>query len=825
MKKLLVLLGILFLLPAINALTLSSDKAETCATDTSVFLFTIANTANFENSYTVSLTDSAGRWAIAAPAGFNLKQGQSQTVYVYVTPSISANPGVYSLKVTLSSLAGTESATAAITVKDCHSATLTASAANAEVCSATEAKYPLTLKNTGKYTENFVLSISGVPAKWSTLSEELVRLETGQTKDMIVYSTPPADQTGNFALTITAASQNSRALASADLKLTSKGCYDFSATADTNYVSFCENSEAKIPLAIENKGSVDNSYALSVEGPVWSTVDNTNLDIPAQQGRFTNITLFPGFGVAGDFKIKVTVTPKTGESQEQIIQANVRSCHEASLKLAAVEDTICPHTSKMYAVSLVNNGEFTEKYALIVTGADFASLDKDFVELGAGNSTEFNLLIAPKDNPAETKTIIIRAEAQEPSHASATTELKLKIAPMSSCYGVQATSALTGVNVAVGEPAVVPIIVENKGLENSTYNLDVSGTGAQFVQLNPASLQLDGKSSATVYAYVAVPEQTAESSYKVTVSARLADGTVSSATTFDINLGKAAEQPEQKPIAKTPRERLIAIKDGIVAFFSSIGDKLKSIKMPSLAAPNLSLKLPALNLSFMPKEKENITAPEENETAETNETVEANETTNETNETGFNETVFPEENITNETGENITITENATEEELTENVSKFLSPEAAAKLAGNETANETGGNETAAAVTGLKAKLPSLPTLSLPALPSMKFVKDFLMESTYYIPNWLFIILVIVIVAALSYLVRRKDIVQKFNDFLEEEPETPGKKEEEKEETKPAAQDKADKSANLRHADAQDILDEVGKEEKKEKPKRKAKKK
>jgi uncharacterized membrane protein/Na+-transporting methylmalonyl-CoA/oxaloacetate decarboxylase gamma subunit len=808
MKKLLVLLGILFLLPAINALTLSSDKAETCATDTSVFLFTVSNTANFENSYTVSLTDSAGRWAIAAPAGFNLKQGQSQTVYVYVTPSISANPGIYQLKVTLSSLAGTDSATAAITVKDCHSATLTAAAANAEVCSATEAKYPLTLKNTGKYTENFVLSISGVPAKWSTLSEELVRLETGQTKDMIVYSTPPADQTGNFALTITAASQNSRALASADLKLTSKGCYDFSANADTNYVSFCENSEAKIPLAIENKGSVDNSYTIDVEGPVWSTVDNTKIDIPAQQGKFTNITLFPGFGVAGDFKIKVTVTPKTGESQEQIIQANVRSCHDTSLKLAAVEDTICPHTSKMYAVSLVNNGEFTEKYALTVTGADFASLDKDFVELGAGNSTEFNLVVAPKDNPAETKTIVVRAEAQEPSHASATTELKLKIAPMSSCYGVQATSALTGVNVAAGEPAVVPIIVENKGLENSTYNLDVSGTGAQFVQLNPASLQLDGKSSATVYAYIAVPEQTAESSYKVTVSARLADGTVSSATTFDINLGKAAAQPEQKPAAKTPRERLIAVKDEIVAFFNSIGEKLKSVKMPSLAMPNLNLKLPALNLSFMPKEKGNVTTPEENETAGANET-------NETNETGFNETVFPEENITNETGENITITENATEgenqtQQIPENVSKFLSPEAAAKLSENnmnETANETGGNESAAAVTGLKAKLPSLPTLSLPALPSIKFVKDFLMESTYYIPNWLFIILVIVIVAALSYLVRRKDLVQKFNEFLEEEP---AETKEKKEETKPAAQD---------------LLDEAGKEEKKEKPKRKAKKK
>ncbi len=278
-KKIIILLAFLFAIAGVNALTLNENGAETCATDTSVFIFSVANNENYENSYTVSFSDSAGKWAIAAPAGFNLKKSGSETVYVYVTPSISANPGIYSLKITLSSLAGTETATAKITVKDCHSASLTTNASTAEVCSATEALYPLTLQNTGKYTENFALSVSGVPAKWTTLSEELVKLEAGQVKNIMVHSTPPADQTGNFALTITAASQNSRALASADLKLVSKGCYDFSAAADTNYVSFCENSEAKIPLAVENRGSVDNSYEINVEGPVWSTIENKNADL------------------------------------------------------------------------------------------------------------------------------------------------------------------------------------------------------------------------------------------------------------------------------------------------------------------------------------------------------------------------------------------------------------------------------------------------------------------------------------------------------------------------------------------------------------------
>ncbi len=847
MKKILILLAFLFVVAGANALTLSENSAETCATDTSIFIFTVNNAENFENSYTVSFSDSAGKWAIAAPAGFNLKPGQSQSVYVYVTPSISASPGQYPLKITLSSLAGTESAEATIIVKDCHSASLTTNASTSDICSATEAVYPLTLKNTGKYTENFALSISGVPAKWTTLSEELVKLGAGQAKNIIVHSTPPADQTGNFALTITAASQNSRAMASADLDLVSKGCYDFSAAADTNYLSFCENSEAKIPLTLENKGSVDNSYSLSVEGPAWSTIENKNIDVPAQQARFTNVVLFPSYGVAGDFKVKVTVSPKIGDEQSQTILANIRSCHEASVKISSVEDTICPHTSKAYAVSVVNNGEFAEKYSLTAVGADFASIDKDFVELEAGNSTEFNLVVEPKDASAGTKTIVVRAEAQGTSHAAATSELKLNIAPMSACYGVQATAAITKVHVATGEPAVVPIILENKGLENSTYNLDVSGTGAQFVQLNPASVELNGKTAKTIYAYVAVPEQTAEQTYKVTVSARLADGTISSATTFDILLGAAEEQPAATPLtAGTPKERLAAVKDRIVAFFSSIGARITSIQMPKIGMPKLSI--PQISLPKLGSEKEEAVnetnETEGNVTEEENQTQEIVPEENQTEGWNTNETVFPaenktvEENITiteeqniieeqnqtqelppveNKTAENLTQeiapTEENLSEELPENVSQFLSPELAAKLSGeNKTENKTEETTegTGAKATGLAALKEEVSNIKMPAI-NLGVITTFLMEKTYYdIPNWLFIICVIIIIAAFSYIIRKKNLGKKFNDFLEDDAAAEIKPEETKEENKPAAQD---------------ILDEVEKEEKKEKPKRKARKK
>ena len=83
--------------------------------------------------------------------------------------------------------------------------------------------------------------------------------------------------------------------------------------------------------------------------------------------------------------------------------------------------------------------------------------------------------------------------------------------------------------------------------------------------------------------------------------------------------------------------------------------------------------------------------------------------------------------------------------------------------------------------------------------------KEFLAERTYVIPNWLFILAVIVVVSGMSYALRRKDFVEKFNKFLEAEDE-------------PSAEDKK----NNKKPSAQDILDEA---EKKKAKKRKTKQK
>jgi len=542
MRKLMLLLAALFVLGLVPAsladFGLGTDVTTqaTCATDTILYIVQVTNTGGLADSFTVSLSGDAAEWAVAAPAGFALAPGEIENVYVYVTPASGALVGKYDLKVIVNGQhSGKRTADLEVNVADCHGVTLETTTPSVEACVCEPTVYSLTLTNTGKYTENYKLSLSGNAAKWATISDDLVKLGAGENKEIFVYLTTDCDAVGEYSLTVIAESENSNALATQKLNIISQPCYEFDISPEKNYLSFCENTEVKVPITIKNEGTADNVYTLRVEGPRWATMEQEEITVPAGSEAVAKLVLFPEYRVAGDFKIKVIATGKLGEVvTEKELTANVLTCHSTDLKIGAEEDVVCPYTSKLYEISLANTGDYTEHYVVSVSGAEWASVDQAFVELAPGNSHKLNLEVNPKDVPAGEYVLKVTAESQDSCGTTDSDELIITIAPKDRCFGVQTSAALQTVEVAYGEGALVPIVIENKGTEKSTYYLDISGTGASYAQLNPATIELEGREAQTVYLYVAVPEATPQTKYPITVSARLEDGTVSSSTTVDL---------------------------------------------------------------------------------------------------------------------------------------------------------------------------------------------------------------------------------------------------------------------------------------------------
>ena len=490
-----VLLGIGSASAASFSLIAEQTLQETCPTVFTVYQFTVTNLGDEIDTYTVSKSGSAARWALISPPGFVLKPSDSQAVFVYVTPGRSAQTGSYSLELSVTGdKAGTQKSTVNLNVGECHSFSISPHQTSQEICTGSSATYSFDISNTGVWSENIRLSLAGSAAQYSSLSEEFLRLENGESRTITIFSEPRENEIGDFDLSVTARSLESNALASQNFDLKVNGCYGISLSAAENFASFCENSEVKVPLILQNSGTAPNTYNLKISGPEWIALDREQVSLAAGEQATIKAILFPGHGVNGKFSVEVTAESELGnEKDEVVLTANVLKCHGASLSISKSEDNLCPRTSKSYSAEIMNTGTKTESFVLSLGAPAWVTVDKTSFQLAESQSETVNIVASPTaDVMAGKYTVSLEVASQEGSKASAKDSLTLEISSKDSCFGVQTTAEKDYVKVAYGEGTLIPIVVENVGSETETFSLDISGNGAGFAQLNPSSVEIEG---------------------------------------------------------------------------------------------------------------------------------------------------------------------------------------------------------------------------------------------------------------------------------------------------------------------------------------------
>ncbi len=527
LKRMLILLLVL-LIPSVAAAEFvigsSTNNVDACASETAVIIVTTTNTGDSSDTYTLTL--SGDSFAVAAPSGFVLQPGQSKNSYIYITVPSDTLSGQYALTVSVSSNSGGQQTQSySLNVGDCHSVSVIPASSSSNLCTCTSGTMDVAVHNTGKWTENFRLSLAGNAAKWATLSEDIVALQSGESKVVTLSVEPTCGDTGDFEATVTAESLNSNAVSSATVDIGVDGCYDFDFAPVENYLSFCDNSEAKVPVNIQNKGTMNNGYDIEIDGPDWATFDKKRVVVHAGKVETTNLVLFPTFGVTGNFPMAITVTSEQGDlEQTESFTANVMSCRQASFELSQNYDFICAGTSKSYEASLLNAGQFQERYSVSVRGPTWAKLNQNFVSLDPEESAIINLDLEPYSSIAPgTYTIMVEAKSQNIGRASDSDTLEIKVPDRASCFGVTLDSENDEAEIAIGEGELIPIIVNNVGSSSAKYELEVSGDGAKLAQLNPGVVELEGSDAETLYLHLSAPDDTSLGTYKVVVSARNAD--------------------------------------------------------------------------------------------------------------------------------------------------------------------------------------------------------------------------------------------------------------------------------------------------------------
>ncbi len=557
-KKILLILLLLVALPSVLAefsIDIQPETRQSCPTEINLFTIPITNTGSDQSIYTISLSGSAAKWAVAAPPGFVLSPGETQAVFVYVTPSRDVRIGRYSLDISINDGKASRTITEEIIIKECFGATLLVAEAEKTICSCEETDFLFKLTNSGEWVENYILHAAGSASIWATTSEQVVRLQPGESKEILVHIAPGCENIGVYGLTLTADSETSEAVDSANVGLVIKGCYDFNAYLEQNYYSFCENSEIKVPITIENKGTSSDKYKLSVSGPSWISLDKTKLEINGGGGATVNLVAFPAYGVSGKNSAKIAIESDKGSERKEIeVDLNVQTCYSTQLEATKSSDSLCPGTQAEHKIVLTNAGSFDETYSLSISGANWASLDVTTITLNPSESKEVTLTLAPDINTAPKKyEISISAKAQDTSGSKASAKFEAEVLAKNKCLGVELSPEIDSTKIELGGTALIPITIKNSGIQKTKYTLDISGNGASYAQLNPSALEVAGGESDKTYLYISAPDKSIIGEYSLTLSARDEKGVVSSSSEISFEIvdeivGKDGEDVITPPV-------------------------------------------------------------------------------------------------------------------------------------------------------------------------------------------------------------------------------------------------------------------------------------
>jgi uncharacterized membrane protein len=565
-KKILVMISALMLIsaPALAfGLTSADLSTSTCPSNTGLFVAQISNTGTSTEVYTLALSGSASGWASVAPAGLALGPSQAQDIYIYVTPSTNAQPGLYGLKLTVSSGSSTKTLDFNYEVESCHDILLTVQNNELAVCSGNPAMYILNLRNDGQWEDTYDLVTSGDASSWSTVSHNSVSLSPGESQQLAVTVTPPRSEIGVYSLALAATSRNVRTVVAQSLAVVSNSCYEYDMVASESYVSFCDNTEAKIPITITNSGSENNVYNFDLTGTAWSVLDRDSMSISAGSSGTFNLVLTPGFGDVGTSKFVISSSASQGDTTDSaVINANILLCRDTSLDIESSSTELCPETSDTVDISLTNAGRFEENYALIVDGPSWAELSDNSVSLASGESTDLQLTLAPSiRSSGSSSDIKITARSQNVGNTQSSDTIKVKVLSGSECYNFGLKSEFNEVVIAYGESALVPIIVTNTGSQSALYEFSVSGDGAKMAQINPGAVEVEGNSVEEVYLYISVPRDVAKEDYVIYVAAQAGE----LRETTSIRLTVSDEVPSYSVIPSSAE----GISGSIISLYSS----------------------------------------------------------------------------------------------------------------------------------------------------------------------------------------------------------------------------------------------------------------
>lgn len=531
-------------------------------------------TTTTSDSFTVSLSGSAARFSTAIPTGFYLQKDERKSIFIYVTPSSKAVPGTYNLEVTITGKHASKKITHTIIVENCHKTVLEIYPQKEKICACESRNIELKLSNKGLYLEKYKLSVEGPAAQWVSLPGFEFTLSKNSSIIIPAQIRVPCDVKGNYSATFIVKSSSPLAEDSTSLLLEIVPCYDYIITTK-NYQELCENERTAIPITIKNLGTTDNVYAINLRAPQWVSIERKVIEV--KQGKEENLNLIahPPFKKTGNFNVTVQVLSEKGKVlKETEILLNVIPCFGVILEIEKEKDSLCVGLNASYKIKIKNTGKFNNTFNINLVAPEWIKISENKVSLEKEEEKELYLIANP---PKETKPADYRVKiaATDPvSEVESQVNFTIAIISMEDCYKPLVSLEKAEITLERDSTGVAAFTLENKGIRDAEYLIELSGSAASFCQVNPATIKVGAGKIETLYIYIAPPIEIEPGTYTLDITARLKDSNIVSSKTLKLvvseekvsaNITNVTEKITGKTIEKVPN-----ILEKLIDFFKKI---------------------------------------------------------------------------------------------------------------------------------------------------------------------------------------------------------------------------------------------------------------
>jgi uncharacterized membrane protein len=514
-----VLFAVLIALTTVSALSVDGPYyANLCQCDSIKEKYTVC--ADVAGTYNISATGEAAKWLSIAPSALALDANTCGDFYAFVTPECYANSGDYSANVLIS---GPEdyNKSLEIVVNQCHSFDYTVSPQYNSSKPCQENVFNISVKNTGKFIDEFVLLQTGLPDNWGSYPQtKFVLNPYEQLNTQLKVKSNCNAQAGDYNFKLNLANTRTNANGSKSLIQNIQKFVPISfggLFVNSNYyrAKSCEEFDKNVVFTAVNYADKDDVLTLylldSNRNPLSKDIAYFEKSIIALDvNKPVDVSMIIKKHSPAVTSGVIVVNSKNYDTNfEASIDYVFENCYD--LNITSVESSTSACLGKKTQVFKVSNYGTQDADVNVSITLDNNTIETKAISLNANSSENVSFTITPLSAGTINETVLAK---------SAFAENKLSFPfVFENCYD----ASMQANNILVCKEGVVnqTFSFTNSGTATQNFKLSIDSNWLYFTQ---SEVLISGKETKTVSLVGSVPKEYALSQ---TITAQSIAGTLS----------------------------------------------------------------------------------------------------------------------------------------------------------------------------------------------------------------------------------------------------------------------------------------------------------